>query len=129
MSWDQSYSIPSVESLLEKLTGKTSLDLLKDDLLLVHGINVDKIEEIVLERGMYGDVTGAKVTLSDGRVFVPKLVEKFTSDGNYGNDIYEYMLESENSEVKYVDEDTSDPYIDIYDIPSEYISEPENDGG
>ena len=30
MSFDQDYSVPSIESLLEKLTGKTSIDLLKD---------------------------------------------------------------------------------------------------
>lgn len=133
MSWDQSYSILSVESLLEKLTGRTSLDLLKDELLLKQGINVDKIEEVVLVDGMYGDEKGFKITLSDGRVFIPKLVEQFTSDGNYGNDIYEYFLEGENPIVQCVDADTSNPLVDVYTIPDGYgddlIGEAENDGG
>lgn len=63
----------------------------------------NKIEEIVLDEGFMETVKGFKITLSDGRVFIPKLVEKFTSDGNYGRNTYEYVLESETPEVKYVD--------------------------
>jgi hypothetical protein len=131
MSWDQSYSVPSVESLLEKLTGKTSVELLL--LELNHsGVSVVKQEEILLDEGMYEDVKGTKITLSDGRVFVPKLVERFTSDGNYGLDVYEYALENETPKVKYVNEETSYSSIDASHFPTQYgltdEADPASDG-
>jgi hypothetical protein len=146
MSWDQNYSVPSVESLLEKLTGRMSINLLQDELLLKQGVGIVNYEEITLDDGMYEDVKGIKITLSDGRVFVPKLVEKFTSDGNYGNDIYEYCLEGETPKVAHVSVDSSNPDVDVFTVPDGYgltdeaplesdgeltsdIGEAENDGG
>jgi hypothetical protein len=102
MSWDQSYSVPTVNELLEQLTCKTSLKLLKDELER-QGLQIVKSEEVVLDDGFYQTVTGLKITLSDGRVFVPKLVKKETANGNWGCDIYEYRLQDEEVNVEHVD--------------------------
>lgn len=102
MSWDQDYSVPSVESLLEKLTGFNSLELLKEE-LTCQGLLIKSEEEVLLDEGMYVEVKGTKITLSDGRVFVPKLVKQYTADGNYGCDTYRYVLESETPTVLHID--------------------------
>lgn len=109
MSWDQTYNVPSVESLLERLTGKTTLELLKQEALM-QGFRVIQMEDVLLDEGMYEDIKGKKVYLGDGRVFVPKLVEIFTSDGNYGCDTYEYVLEGETPEVKITGDDGNDEH-------------------
>jgi hypothetical protein len=101
MSWDQSYSVPSVESLLEKLTGFDSRQLLESE-LTCQGILIKSEEQITLDDGMYQTVTGRKITLSDGRVFVPKLVKKETANGNWGCDTYEYVLENETPKVEHI---------------------------
>jgi len=136
MSWEQNYSIPSVETLLEKLTGKTGLELLKDELLLKQGVSIENVEEVLLDEGMYEAVRGMKIILSDGRVFIPKLTEKFSSDGNYGLDVYEYSLETETPKVMYIDEDTTredkQDYIEAtkdFPIIDDYSCNAENDGG
>jgi hypothetical protein len=118
MSWNQDYSVPSAESLLESLVGKSSLQLLQEEALR-QGIQIMSSEEILLDSGMYEDVKGIKITLSDGRVFVPKLVEKFTADGNYGNDIYEYVLEGYTPTVKHVDGSYTDDAT-LKDSPPQY---------
>ena len=118
MSWDQDYSIPSVETILEKLTGNTGLTLLIWE-LKNQGIEIT-MEEVVLDDGFYGPVKGTKVTLSDGRVFIPKLVEKFNENGNHGVDIYEYRLEGETPEVMCIGLDSSDPDVDEYTVPENY---------
>lgn len=100
MSWDQTYSVESIVALLERLTGKTAIELLEHEALM-QGFRVIDIEDVLLDGGMYEEVHGKVVRLGDGRVFVPKLVERFTSDGNYGCDTYEYVLESETPEVKH----------------------------
>lgn len=111
MSWSQDYSVPSVIELLVKLTGKNIEELLKQE-LEKQGITIVKQEDIVVTEGMYDDIHGTKVTLSDGRVFVPKLVESRTADGNWGCDTYEYVLEDENPKVDYInDDDTEQPLI------------------
>lgn len=127
MSWDQEYSVPSIENLFEQLTKQKGLTLLEKE-LNNQGIRVIDIDEITLDDGMYQTVKGLKVRLSDGRVFVPKLVEKFEENGNHGIDIYEYVLENETPEVKYVDADTTNPDIDVFTVPDEY-GEAEADGG
>jgi hypothetical protein len=104
MSWEQSYNVPSVESLLEKLTGFDSRQLLESK-LACQGILIKSEEDVVLDDGMYQTVIGRKVTLSDGRVFVPKLVKSETANGNWGCDTYEYVLENETPKVEYVDHD------------------------
>lgn len=120
MSWDQEYSIPSVQDLLEQLVKKTSMQLLEQHLKDTQGLTIEKIEEVEVTDGFISDVIGQKVTLSDGRVFVPKLVERFTENGNHGVDIFQYVLESENPNVRHIDADTTNPDIDVFDIPEGY---------
>ena len=104
MSWSQDYSVPGVMSLLIELTGKHPEELLLAE-LAKQGITIVKREQVVLSEGMYDDVVGEKVTLSDGRVFIPKLVEQFTADGNYGLDTYQYFPEDETPNVSHTSED------------------------
>jgi hypothetical protein len=122
MSWDQDYSVPSVEDLLEKLTGFTGLELLEEE-LKCQGVLITKEETIVLDDGdFFGPVMGTKITLSDGRVFVPKLVERFTENGNHGIDTYEYVLESETPVVQHtsndIDKEGKQDYIETTEDPS-----------
>jgi hypothetical protein len=65
-------------------------------------------------------VEGEKVTLSDGRVFTPKLVERFSENGNHGIDVYRYCLDSETPTVMNIGLDTSDPDVDSYTVPDNY---------
>lgn len=105
MGWTQDYHVESVEDLLERLTGKTALQLLKEEVER-QGLKILKTEEILLDEDIYsGDIRGEIVHLSDGRVFVPKLTERFTSNGNYGSDSYRYVLQDETPEVKFVNEE------------------------
>ena len=101
MSWDQEYSVESYLELLIELTGKHPEELL-EKYLLDNYVPVTKKEEVVLDDGFFGPVKGTKVTLSDGRVFIPKLTQRFNENGNHGIDFYEYCLEDENPEVVYV---------------------------
>lgn len=117
MSWSQDYSVPNIVELLESLTGRDSLSLLEKALAL-QGIGIAKIEDVLLADGdAYGPVMGKRVTLSNGRVYIPKLVEQYTEHGNYGRNTYEYFLEEETPNVQHVDgdelvaeDDPSDPY-------------------
>ncbi len=118
MSWDQDYCVPSYLELLIQLTGKHPEPLLEAELAKT-GITIVKRESIVLDDGFFSDVTGEKVTLSDGRVFVPKLAERFSENGNHGIDSYEYFLEHETPQVRTITADTSHPDIDVYDISDE----------
>jgi len=113
MSWDQDYAVASYGELLSQLTKKNEVELLEAELER-QGLKVVSTERVLLTEGMYEDVYGFRVTLSDGRVFIPKLVERFTSDGNYGRDLYQWRLESETPEVKYINEDSdyNDPQIE-----------------
>jgi|SRR5665213_260126 len=107
MSWDQEYSVPSLINLLEQLTGKTSEQLLLAE-LNSSGVSIVNREEVLLSDGFMFDVMGTKVTLSDGRVFVPKLVEQFNENGNHGVDVYEYHLQDHIPDVHYIGIDTSE---------------------
>lgn len=102
MGWDQSFSVPSVESLLETLTGFSAFEVLEEE-LKCQGILINKTEEVLLDSDMCGDVKGLRVFLSDGRVFEPKLVRRETAFGNSGNDVYEYKLKDEEVKVENVD--------------------------
>jgi hypothetical protein len=122
MGWDQDYCVPSYMELLIKLTGKRPEELLESYLLTQH-LSVVKKEDVVLDEGFFHDIIGIKVTLSDGRVFVPKLKERFTENGNHGIDTYEYCLENEDPEVIQINADTTDPDIDVFEVPREYGGE------
>jgi hypothetical protein len=125
MSWDQSYSVPSFQELLEKLAGVSGTQLLIDH-LEAKGLRIVDLEDITLDDGYFQEVKGSKVRLSDGRVFVPKLVERYTENGNYGLDTYAWFLIGETPEVQHVDGDRSDPQIEPgLDIPQECLLEDE----
>lgn len=112
MSWSQDYRVPSLMELLESLTGKDSLTLLEKALAL-QGIEIVKTEDVLLDDGdAYGPVMGKRVQLSDGRVFVPKLVERFSEDGNHGIDTYQYFLEGETPKISYTGSDSAEPGTD-----------------
>lgn len=131
MSWDQEYSVESFLELLIKLTGKHPEELLQDE-LHKQGIDIVDRHDIKLDDGFFAPVTGTKITLSDGRVFVPKLVEKFNENGNHGIDFYEYRLEGDTPEVAYVGLDTADPNVDVFTVPENYgqtdEADPASDG-
>ena len=101
MSFDQMYNVPSVESLLETLTGKSARQVLETE-LNAQGLKIEKIELEPID-GFYGDIDAEVVYLSDGRVFEPKLVRRETADGNWGNDVYEYRLKGEQVKIAHVD--------------------------
>ncbi len=100
MSWDQDYIVPSIDDLLEQLTGKRTYQLLEQELNR-QGIKIVHVEEVLLDDGFMQDVIGYKVELSDGRVFVPKLVERFSENGNHGIDSYQYFTEDETPNVSH----------------------------
>ena len=104
MSWDQEYSIPSVQDLLEQLAKKTAVQLLEQHLKDTQGLSIVSMEEVEIADGFIQDVIAQKVTLSDGRVFVPKLVQTFTENGNHGVDIFQYVLEGETPTVEVINE-------------------------
>jgi hypothetical protein len=111
MSWSQDYSVPSVETLFEQLTGKTARQLLHEELER-QGKFVKTFEEVVLDDGLYDTIKGTRVTLTDGRIFVPKLIERFCENGNYGLDVYQYFLEEENPQISYTGMDTAEEGMD-----------------
>lgn len=128
MSWDQDYNVPSVEDLFEQLTGKTASQLLHAELER-QGIFVRDLKDIVLDEG-FETIIGTKVTLTDGRVFVPKLVERFSENGNHGIDSYQYFTEDVTPNISYTGSDFSAEGIDEtavaeFEIEEEYV---ENDG-
>ena len=111
MSWDQEYEVQHVEDLFEKLTGKTIRQVLHESFER-QGLYVQKFEEVKLDDGFYGPVMGTKVTLTDGRVFIPKLTRKFEENGNHGIDYYDYVLEQENPQVQYIGIDLAEEDTD-----------------
>lgn len=102
MSWSQDYNVPSYLDLLLQLTDKDAhcfIEYLEADLHDRLGITVVNKEQVLLDEGYFQDVKGHKITLSDGRVFIPKLIERFTENGNYGVDTYQYFPEGETPNV------------------------------
>ena len=119
MSWDQDYDVPSLQDLLEELTGIPAMQLMVDH-LEAKGLKITNVEEVVLDDGFFQTVKGTKVTLSDGRVYIPKLVERFNENGNHGIDFYRYKLIGDEPEVMNVGLDSSDPDVDSYTVPENY---------
>jgi len=99
MIWSQNYAVSSFDRLLEMLTGATPTSLLLKE-LECQGLKVKKIDTIVLDDDDYaGKITGLKVTLSNGAVWVHKLVKQYTANGDYGCDYYEWREEKEKVKV------------------------------
>jgi len=128
MSWSQDYHVPSILDLFEQLTGKTAQQLLHEELER-QGTFVKTFDDVVLDDGLYEEIHGTKVTLTDGRVFIPKLIERFTENGNYGLDTYQYFLEEENPQISYTgtdyaEEDADQTVIsDIDDARAAYVDD------
>lgn len=112
MSWDQDYSVPGLMSLLIDLTHKHPEELLQAE-LAKQGITVVKRETVILDDGMYDDVKGEKITLSDGRVFIPKLIERFSENGNHGVDVYQYFPEDVTPNISYTGMDHAEEGTDL----------------
>lgn len=99
MGYEQNYVVPSVESLMEKLVGKTALELLRKE-FEKNGIKIVKVSTFTLtEDDWMGDVHGTRIELSNGKVYIPKLVKQYTANGNYGCDYYEWKEEKEKVKV------------------------------
>ena len=100
MSWEQNYVVPSVDHLIEKLIGKSSTVLLWEELergnIKIISATLIKLQE----DDMLGDVMGYKVVLSNGKVYIPKLVKQYTANGNYGCDTYAWKELNEKVKVK-----------------------------
>lgn len=136
MSWSQDYNVPGLMSLLIDLTHKHPEELLLAE-LAKQGITVINREKVLLDEGLYQEIYGEKITLSDGRVFVPKLIERFTENGNYGLDTYQYFLEEENPQVSYTgmdhaEEDADETVVyehscDVVDILDGPCGDPSHD--
>ena len=107
MSFNQEYSIPSIQELLEQLAKKTAVQLLEQHLKDTQGLSIVSMEEVEIADGFMSDVIGQKVTLSDGRVFVPKHVQTFIENDNHGVDVFQYVLENENPTVKHINLNSS----------------------
>lgn len=106
MGWSQSYSRDDNNLLFEKLTGLKVEDILNAKLQEL-GLDIVKREEISLTEDYYfGNVKGQKVQLKDGRVFMHKLADSYSSD-DQGHDHYAWFEEKEVPEVnKIVDQET-----------------------
>jgi hypothetical protein len=127
MSWDQEYQVPSLQDLLEKIAGISGTQLLIDH-LEAKGLNIVDVEDLLLDDGFMQDVRGAKVAFSDGRVYIPKLIERFNENGNHGIDIYDWRLIGDEPEVQYINADTTDPNVDEFTVPANYgLDEPDHD--
>jgi len=105
MSWSQNYSI---ERLIDFAYGFYSGDynsFIQEVFEKILGRKVVKIEEIVLvDDPWYGDRKGKRITFADGTVYIHKLIERYTSGGNYGCDTYRLVKESEEVKVKEINE-------------------------
>lgn len=111
MSWSQDYSVPSYIELLISLTGKRPEELLEAE-LAKQGLTIVNRECILLDEGMFSDIFGDRVTLSDGRIFEPKLIERLTENGNYGLDTYQYFPADEKPNVSYTGMDYAEEGAD-----------------
>lgn len=105
MSWDQDYNVESIDSFLSGLAGKSCFQLIKEELER-QGITIMSAKTIVLTTELYiGDIMGAEITLSDGRVFRHKLVKRYTSNGNYGCDTYKLLPKDAEVKIEEINED------------------------
>lgn len=104
MSWAQEYHIERLIDFAWRLYNKNDfLDKVFEKIL---GLKIVKIEQIVLDDDCYnGKQMGCKITLSNGEVYIHKLLKRYMSGGNYGCDTYGLVKENEKVEVKEQNED------------------------
>lgn len=100
MGWDQNDRAESVDQFLMRLTGIGS-DFLKKEIerrLKKMKLKVVSIEDI--DGNWFCNVVKKKITLSDGRVFVHRIVSSASSD-DWGEDYWEFREESEVIKVQH----------------------------
>jgi len=113
MSWSQSYYIEQMDRFLARLVGIDVDKLIADETtrrLVEQGIAVAKVEDSGRIDDMFGpDEPLTRVTLSDGRVFVHKLIRSEGGD-DWGHEDWELCPEDEKTvtERKYHDPDSPD---------------------
>ncbi len=103
MSWSQSYFVEQVDRFLARLVDLDIDKLIADETMrrmAERGLRIVKVEDAGRIDDMYGpEESLARVTLSDGRVFVHKLVRSETSD-DYGHEDWEFCPEDEETVVE-----------------------------
>lgn len=124
MSWSQSYHVEQMDRFLARLVGIDIDKLVADETarrLKERNLEVAKVEDAGRIDDMYGpDEPLARVTLSDGRVFVHKLVRMEGGD-DWGHEDWELRPEDEKTvvEKRYHDEQDLWP-----DEPDDWPEEP-----
>lgn len=103
MSWDQTCYVESMTPFLIRLLEIDVPKLIADETarrLEVQGLSVTKVENTGDIDNMYGVSTPLmRVVLSDGRVFVHKLVRSESGD-DWGNENWELRPEDEDTVVE-----------------------------
>lgn len=106
MSWEQNYKIERLIDFAYKFYGDSYDKFLEDVFEKVIGKKIIKVENIILvDDPWYNDETGRKITFADGTTYIHKLIERYTSHGNYGCDTYELIRENIKVKVKEINED------------------------
>lgn len=105
MSWEQVYKIERLIDFAHRLSKKDYALFIREVFEKIVGKKVSRIEQIVLDDDCYYEKQlGNKITFADGTVYVHKLVEKYTSNGNYGCDTYHLIEEDKEVGVKEINE-------------------------
>jgi len=106
MSWEQTYHIERLIDFAQRLSKKDYALFIREVFEKIVGKKVAKIEQVVLDDDFYsGKQTGSKITFEDGDTYIHKLVERYTSRGNYGCDSYHLIREDEKIKVREINED------------------------
>ena len=106
MSFEQDYSIESEVFFLNKFMNLSSIELIAKE-MKERGYEL-KVEKYLIKKAdpfMYetSDLIGYKITLTKKgmtKIFIPRLVKKFSSNGNYQCDYYEYRQIDEKIIIK-----------------------------
>jgi len=108
MSYTQEYNIERLVDFVYRIYIYNRVDkkrdynsFIKEIFETVIGIKVAKIEDIVLiDDPWYGDGKGKKITFDNGSIYIHKLTEQYTSNGNYSCDTYKLVKENEPVKIK-----------------------------
>jgi len=105
MSWTQEYQIERAIDFAYRFYGDSYDKFLKDIFEKVIGKKIVKVEEIVLiDDPWYGEEKGKRITFEDGNIYIHKLVERYTANGNYGCDTYRLIEKDDKVKVKEINE-------------------------